>query len=590
MLFPIAAALAVIPFILRSDSSSSATVAKLCTLLYLAVRLLPLLVRLAGIAIGRNIRGKTQSRRELLLARAEQEEEEFSLKQKKEPRGEDEDWEKVGRRPSGSSTPGDPQNKDWQGVVGFFHPFCNAGGGGERVLWAAIRATQKRWPRAICVVYTGDHDVDKATIIQKVEDRFNIQLHPPTITFLYLSTRHYVLSSTWPHFTLLGQSLGSLILAHDAFNLLVPDIFVDTMGYAFALALSKFYFPLVPTGAYVHYPTISTDMLGSLEASSEEKEGQTRGVNAGTGHGLKGKLKKSYWILFAKLYSYIGSFIDVVMTNSTWTQDHIQRLWGPRPKRVQCFDSLVLSFGLSRQGLPTDHESYPIEVVFPPVAVEELAEQIEVSEATEAERGPYLLYIAQFRPEKNHQLILHAFAKLINSWPKNSEEKQKPKLVLIGSVRNPEDATRVYNLRLLAHELRVKESVEFICDATWPQILSWLRRASIGVNGMWNEHFGIGVVEYQAAGLISVVNDSGGPKLDIVVEIDGKPTGFHATTASQFAQGFRQALALSAQETVEMRQRARRSAGRFTEEVFASKWLVQMDRLVELQRTLQHPS
>jgi alpha-1,2-mannosyltransferase len=42
---------------------------------------------------------------------------------------------------------------------------------------------------------------------------------------------------------------------------------------------------------------------------------------------------------------------------------------------------------------------------------------------------------------------------------------------------------------------------------------------------MWNEHFGIGVVEYQAAGLISVVNNSGGPKIDIVVDIDGKPTG-----------------------------------------------------------------
>lgn len=24
--------------------------------------------------------------------------------------------------------------------VGFFHPYCNAGGGGERVLWCAIRA------------------------------------------------------------------------------------------------------------------------------------------------------------------------------------------------------------------------------------------------------------------------------------------------------------------------------------------------------------------------------------------------------------------------------------------------------------------
>lgn len=45
----------------------------------------------------------------------------------------------------------------------------NAGGGGERVLWAAIRATQKRWPKAKCVVYTGDHDVDKAAILARVK-------------------------------------------------------------------------------------------------------------------------------------------------------------------------------------------------------------------------------------------------------------------------------------------------------------------------------------------------------------------------------------------------------------------------------------
>ena len=28
--------------------------------------------------------------------------------------------------------------------IGFFHPYCNAGGGGERVLWTAIRALQNR--------------------------------------------------------------------------------------------------------------------------------------------------------------------------------------------------------------------------------------------------------------------------------------------------------------------------------------------------------------------------------------------------------------------------------------------------------------
>ncbi|KAF2142558.1 glycosyltransferase family 4 protein [Aplosporella prunicola CBS 121167] len=519
-MIPPAILLAALPLALwRSDSPLSAALAKLCTLLYVAIRVLPLVVRLAGIGLGRHIRARTQPRRELLLARLAADEKEYKAKQQK--RGEDDDWEKVDQS-SGSSSPADVVDKEWKGVVGFFHPFCNAGGGGERVLWAAIRTTQKRYPNALCVVYTGDHDVDKAAILQRVEDRFNIHLHPPTVAFLYVSTRHYVLASTWPHFTLLGQSIGSLILAHDALSLLVPDIFIDTMGYAFALGLCKFYFPLVPTGAYVHYPTISTDMLDSLSATDLEREGKIRGVNSGAGQGIKGTLKRWYWLLFAKLYSGVGAFVDVVMTNSSWTQKHMENLWGPRPERVSCFDSLVLSHALSRKGVPTEHAVYPIEVVFPPVAVEELEQQIEVSEATEAERGPYLLYIAQFRPEKNHQLILDAFAELLGTWPQESE---KPKLVLIGSVRNPEDATRVYNLRLLAHELRVKESVEFICDATWAQILAWLGRASVGINGMWNEHFGIGVVEYQAAGLISVVNDSGGPKVDIVTEVDGEATG-----------------------------------------------------------------
>ena len=29
-------------------------------------------------------------------------------------------------------------------LVGFFHPYCNAGGGGERVLWIAVQALQTR--------------------------------------------------------------------------------------------------------------------------------------------------------------------------------------------------------------------------------------------------------------------------------------------------------------------------------------------------------------------------------------------------------------------------------------------------------------
>ncbi|GAB1312910.1 asparagine-linked glycosylation protein [Madurella fahalii] len=381
------------------------------------------------------------------------------------------------------------------------------------------------------------------------QNRFNIHLHPPTINFFYLSTRHWVLASTWPRFTLAGQSLGSLIMAWDAFSLLVPDVFVDTMGYAFALGLSKLLFPDVPTGAYVHYPTISTDMLDSLDPTSAVG---SQGVNAGQGVGPRGAIKKLYWRLFAKAYSRVGASADVVMTNSTWTQSHIQKLWGP----------------LRQNKTPT-------AVVYPPVAVRELEHEVEVSPASEGRREKVLLYIAQFRPEKNHALILQSFAEFVK---RGSEAAKGARLVLVGSVRDDHDSKRVYQLRLLVNELHIRDRVEFHLDASWPEILEWLRRASVGVNGMWNEHFGIGVVEYQAAGLISVVHDSGGPKLDIVVDVEGEPTGFHATSSTEFAEGYEKALSLPNPYAV--RRRARQSAKRFTEEEFARRWTEQMEKLV----------
>lgn len=325
------------------------------------------------------------------------------------------------------------------------------------------------------------------------------------------------------------------------------------MGYAFTLALSKFFFPNVPTGAYVHYPTISTDMLSSLDSKAEQ------GLNAGAGNGLKGIAKRKYWRVFAWLYSQVGRNIDMVLTNSSWTQGHIRALWGPnRAKR---------------------HEASPIQVLFPPVAAEEVERAIELSPSSEQQRQKSFLYIAQFRPEKNHALILRAFAEMLHS-KQTTEAAKSAKLVLIGSVRDSDDSTRVYDLRLLAHELKIKDSVDFILNASWDEILNWLRKSWVGVNGMWNEHFGIGVVEYQAAGLISVVNASGGPKQDIVVEYEGGPTGFHASTVEEYAARFREALDMSPEDTLAMRLRARASARRFTEEAFARQWVERMERLV----------
>ncbi|EFX06272.1 alpha-mannosyltransferase [Grosmannia clavigera kw1407] len=543
------------------------------TALLAAILLVPRLWRLTGSTVGWYVRQKSDGRRQRLLrvmAAEElifQDEKKTKANKKTDGGSSESDWENVEASPADSAASDDKGEQQWDGIVGFFHPFCNAGGGGERVLWAAIRATQQRWPKAKCVVYTGDHDAPKDAILRRVQDRFNIHIHPPTVTFLYLNTRRWVLASTWPHFTLAGQSFGSIILAWDAFSLLVPDVFVDTMGYAFALGFSKFLFGSVPTGAYVHYPTISTDMLESLNPTSAVG-GQ--GVNAGQGVGARGIAKRLYWQAFAWLYASVGASIDVVMTNSTWTQAHIQKLWGPL-RRAR------------RRDVATGGKD--IAVVYPPVAVSELEQEVDVSAASEAGREKVLLYIAQFRPEKNHSLILKAFAKFLRKWEEEnptSTTTDKPKLVLVGSVRDDHDSKRVYQLRLLANELQIRDAVEFHLDAPWPEILRWLRRASVGVNGMWNEHFGIGVVEYQAAGLVAVVHNSGGPKLDIVTPIDGLPTGFHATTADEFADAYAQALSLP--EPLAWRERARQSAKRFTEEEFARRWVAQMERLVALTR------
>lgn len=369
----------------------------------------------------------------------------------------------------------------------------------------------------------------------------------------------------YPVMTLLGQSLGSLIVAYDAFNLLVPDVYIDTMGYAFTVALCKYLFPNIPTGAYVHYPTISTDMLESLDDQSS-----TKGLNAGAGSGFRGAAKKKYWLWFARLYGWVGSKVDVVMTNSSWTSAHINALWGPWRKGLRHKEA---------------------RVTFPPTAVLEMHSAIEVSAQTEAEREPNILYIAQFRPEKNHTLVLRAFARCLENHRRAQRNTPEPRLILIGSVRQGcTDETHIYNLRLLAHELRIREQTTFLFDANWPTVLEHLRRASIGTNAMWNEHFGIGVVEYQAAGLICVVHDSGGPREDIVTDLGpgsagnggSGATGFRATTEEEFAAAYEAALALPRDEKIAMRLRARQSSLRFTEEEFSRKWIEGVESLLAL--------
>ncbi|KAJ6526624.1 mannosyltransferase [Mycena vulgaris] len=421
----------------------------------------------------------------------------------------------------------------------FFHPYCNAGGGGERVLWTAIVYIQRTHPDLLCVVYTGDTSATKASILEKVQSRFAITLSPATLHFVFLARRVLIEDSTYPRFTLIGQSLGSVGLVAEALSLFVPDAYIDTMGYAFTLPLVRLLG--IPAGAYVHYPTISPPMIARV-ASRSTSYANAQAISRSR---VLSAAKLAYYHAFMLLYALALRRARVVMVNSSWTQHHVDRVLAYPP------------FG--RWGVVRTRVVYPS------------CDTREMARLPLAGRARVVLSIAQFRPEKNHAAQVRALHALLEGHPEYIA--QGIQLVLIGGCRNAEDEARVEGLRTLARELGVEAHVQFVLNAPYPDMLTWLGRASVGLNTMVDEHFGINVVEFMAAGVIPIADASGGPLEDIVLPVDGGITGYHATTPATFAAAIHTAFTLAPADDLALRQRARtRAVQEFSDAKFEAAW------------------
>jgi len=423
--------------------------------------------------------------------------------------------------------------------VAFFHPYCNAGGGGERVLWCAVRAVQTRYPAARIVVYTGDTDAAPDMILAKARDRFNMSIPDTNLTFIYLHRRSWVEAERYPYFTMLGQSFGSLVLATEALLSFVPSIYVDTMGYAFTMPLFK-YLGGSTVGCYVHYPTISTDMLDRVGRRKAMYNNRGRVAHSP----LASALKLRYYQLFAWAYGIAGRAANCVMVNSSWTEEHIRKLWGGDVSRV-----------------------------FPPCDTTQLAATVGDREGKEVR----ILSIGQFRPEKDHPLQIKAMFELRQII--TEEEWAKVRLVIVGGCRNQEDWKLVQDLKDLTKYLSVEDNVEFKVNLPFPDLLSEFSKALIGMHTMHQEHFGIGIVEMMSAGLLTVANRSGGPLMDIVVEDQGSRNGFLAITAQEYAAHIAYILALSPEGREQVRNRARASTQLFSNAAFEAGWIRATDPL-----------
>ncbi|CAK7904249.1 GDP-Man:Man(3)GlcNAc(2)-PP-Dol alpha-1,2-mannosyltransferase [[Candida] anglica] len=368
-------------------------------------------------------------------------------------------------------------------VYGFFHPYANNGGGGERVLWLAVQATLMASDRNVVAIYTTNIDAQPKDILNKVQQKFQIEhLDGSRIVFIYLKKYgKFIDANYWKHFTILGQFFGSVVLALEAMYELSPDVWVDTIG------LPASYFPVnfilkIPIMSYVHYPVLQPEMFGKLKFK-DFSFNSFKTIKPSL-QDVKELGKLMYWSVLYYLYVYLGSLVDVTLTNGTWTNNHMQSIW-----------SVNKSMGKK------------VDILYPPCG--EFIETVDLV----TKRENKMLYIAQFRPEKRHVLILEKYSQFLQQNKKVSP-KLIPSLVFLGSCRTAEDTATLVEVKSLASELDL--DVEFVVDCSYEEVLSWLSRVKYGLNAMWNEHFGIGVVEYLSKGAVPLVHASAGPLLDIV--------------------------------------------------------------------------
>lgn len=194
------------------------------------------------------------------------------------------------------------------------------------------------------------------------------------------------------------------------------------MGYAFTYPAARL-FGGCQVIAYVHYPTISSDMIGRV-ASRESGHNNANEVAKSSFYTV---LKLVYYRLFALVYALLGKFCHTVMTNSSWTKGHIDSLW-----RIKS------------------------TVVYPPCDTEAF------KDFPLRDRERIVVSVAQFRPEKGHALQLDAMAQLLKDHPEYRQKaggsEKNPKavqLVMVGSARNESDNNRIKQLKEKAAQLGI---------------------------------------------------------------------------------------------------------------------------------------
>ncbi|KAK7824296.1 gdp-man:man(3)glcnac(2)-pp-dol alpha-1, partial [Quercus suber] len=377
-----------------------------------------------------------------------------------------------------------------------------------------------------CVIYTGDHDASPHSLMARALDRFGVKLiHPPKVVHLY--KRKWVEETTYPHFTMIGQSLGSVYLSWEALYKFTPLYYFDTSGYAFYVSSCTD----VWMQSYLLYPLpyISLDMISRVR---ERYSMYNNDALIAQSIWLS-QCKVLYYTIISWMYGFVGSCAHLAMVNSSWTQSHIEKLWRipHRTKRV-----------------------------YPPCGTLGLQDFVCI-----VGLKAFVYALAQFRPEKAHTLQLEAFSVALK---KLDADLPRPKLQFVGSCRNNSDEERLQNLKNKAIELKMDGDAQSQLVGIFSDLLF-----KTPILYMLLKLF-----------LISTAHNSAGLKMDIVLEEDGLQTGFLACSVEEYADAILKIMRMSESERLEMAAAARSRAGRFSEQRFNQdvKAVIRLPSLLDL--------
>lgn len=438
------------------------------------------------------------------------------------------------------------RRKRRENTIGIFHLYCSSGGGGERVLWHSVKILLEKYPKYSIYIYTEKKAQDDSLqILLKAKNLFQIDLISDRralerLEFIPLSLSPLVDPKKYPFLTLLIQNLMSVVVAIQAAYHFVPEVYMETIGFTYTLPLFKLFGCTVIT--YVHYPTISSDMINNVKTSSHASF-NNREIFVRSS--LLRNLKLLYYKFLVLIYGFAGRRADLVMVNSSWTRNHIKSLW----------------------------QMEKVSVVYPPCDVDSFKRMSveKFSESKKEDRNIKIVSIAQFRPEKNHELQIEAFDMFLNETHSASE------LTLYGGCRDGADKKRVDYLADLICRLDLGSRVRIVVNASFEQLLDGVRQADVALHSMSNEHFGIVLLEFMAAGLITLAHDSGGPKMDI---IENETDGFLCKDVNEFSDRLTHVSKMSYDERQSMRRRATKKADKFGVDVFEMNLLKGIDRFL----------